>query len=199
MNILPHIPPAELLATVALYQVWALIAHMIGDYILQSHRMATRKTTDWRWCLTHVVTYGLPFALIASPVAWLIIVSTHFVLDHYALAKRWAVWMGRGESGHLWWERPVEVAANGVVLRPGEYEIVWPQVGDPPGTQPTIRTLADYPSNISLTTIYDRGPWSPFRSRHYETAPPALRLWIPIIIDNTVHVTINALALFFWA
>ncbi len=47
-----------------------LVAHAVGDYILQSHWMATEKTNQHFAAAAHAVVYTLPFALITqSPAA----------------------------------------------------------------------------------------------------------------------------------
>lgn len=69
-----------------------LVAHLIGDYLIQSHWMATEKTKRWWPAIAHAVTYGLPFLLITqSPLALLVIVGTHAVIDRHRLAK-YVVW-----------------------------------------------------------------------------------------------------------
>lgn len=54
--------------------------------------MATEKTKRWWPAIAHAVTYGIPFVLITqSPLALLVIVATHAVIDRYRLAKH-VVW-----------------------------------------------------------------------------------------------------------
>lgn len=69
-----------------------LVAHAIGDYVLQSHWMATQKTSRWLPAVLHGLTYGIPFLFLTqSPVALAVIVGTHMVIDRYRLA-RYVVW-----------------------------------------------------------------------------------------------------------
>ena len=69
-----------------------LVAHLVGDYLIQSHWMATEKTKHWWPAIAHAVTYGLPFLLVTqSPLALLVIVGTHAVIDRYRLARH-IVW-----------------------------------------------------------------------------------------------------------
>lgn len=69
-----------------------LVAHFVGDYILQSDWMANEKTKRSVAALAHVVTYALPFLLLnPSPAALAVIVGTHFVIDRWRLA-RYVVW-----------------------------------------------------------------------------------------------------------
>lgn len=73
-----------------------LVAHAVGDYILQSHWMATQKTKNSFAAAVHAVTYTLPFLLITlSPVALAIICGTHFLVDRFRLA-RFVVWAKNG-------------------------------------------------------------------------------------------------------
>lgn len=70
-----------------------LVAHGVGDYLLQSHWMATEKTKRWLPAVLHAVTYALPFLLLThSPPALLVIAGTHAVIDRYRLARHliWA-------------------------------------------------------------------------------------------------------------
>lgn len=70
-----------------------LLAHAIGDYLLQSHWMATEKTKASRAALLHVLAYSMPFLFfMPSTAAWLFIVGTHFVIDRWRLA-RYVVWL----------------------------------------------------------------------------------------------------------
>lgn len=69
-----------------------LLAHLVGDYLLQSDWMATSKTTRWWPAVAHALIYGLPFLLVThSPLALAVIVGTHAVIDRYRLA-RYVVW-----------------------------------------------------------------------------------------------------------
>lgn len=123
-----------------------LLAHLVGDYLLQSHWMATEKTDRWWPAIAHAVTYGLPFVLITQdPLALLVIVVTHAVIDRYRLARH-VVWA----KNHL----------------------------APPGTVP---------------------PWAECKATGYPPdTPPWLAVWLLIIADNTIHIGINSLALW-WA
>jgi hypothetical protein len=70
----------------------ALVAHAVGDYLLQSDWMALNKTKSHWPALAHVVAYTLPFVLLTQSVlALLFIAVTHFVIDRWRLA-RYVVW-----------------------------------------------------------------------------------------------------------
>lgn len=84
-----------------------LAAHMVGDYILQTHHQAIHKLTSPLVRAAHVTTYTLCFI----PSAWLAGLSlsmaalflalvwvTHFIVD----SRRWA-------SGEQWTPKPILV------------------------------------------------------------------------------------------
>lgn len=65
-----------------------LVAHAVGDYILQSDWMANEKTKRSVAAWAHVCTYVLPFVLLTQNVlALAFIVATHFVIDRWRLAR----------------------------------------------------------------------------------------------------------------
>lgn len=69
-----------------------LLAHLVGDYIFQSHWMATEKTKKLYVAFIHAVAYTIPFLFITRNVyALLIICVTHAIIDRYRLAT----WVGK--------------------------------------------------------------------------------------------------------
>jgi hypothetical protein len=65
-----------------------LLAHVLGDYLLQSDWMASNKTRRWVPALAHALTYSMPFlALRPSPVGWLVIAASHLFIDRWRLAR----------------------------------------------------------------------------------------------------------------
>lgn len=69
-----------------------IVAHLVGDYILQSDWMVREKGSSTPAAIVHVVLYTLPFLLITqSPVALGIIAGTHFIIDRWRLA-RFLIW-----------------------------------------------------------------------------------------------------------
>ena len=76
-----------------------IVAHLVGDYLIQSHWMATEKTKQNLAAAAHAGTYTLPFALITqSLLALALIAGTHFLIDRYRLA-RFVVWLKNGARG----------------------------------------------------------------------------------------------------
>lgn len=73
---------------IALYIV---LAHLIGDYLIQSHWMATKKTEQWLPAIVHGATYTIPYAFVTqSPWALLVIGGTHIIIDRFRLARHFA-------------------------------------------------------------------------------------------------------------
>lgn len=69
-----------------------ILAHLVGDYLLQSDWMATEKTKRHLAAWLHALCYSLPFLFFRPSVAaWLVIVATHALIDRYRLA-RYVVW-----------------------------------------------------------------------------------------------------------
>lgn len=65
-----------------------LMAHLVGDYIIQNDWMARLKTVSWLPAVVHGVTYTLPHLFVTQSVwALLVIGGTHIVIDRYRLAK----------------------------------------------------------------------------------------------------------------
>jgi hypothetical protein len=65
-----------------------LLCHLVGDYILQTDRMASYKTSSWLWAFIHAATYTLPFLILTHHVlALFVICGTHAVIDRFRLAK----------------------------------------------------------------------------------------------------------------
>lgn len=82
-----------------------LLAHGVGDYILQSHWMAVTKMQKSLAAAAHALTYTLPFLLLTrSVLALVVIAGTHFAIDRWRLA-RWVIWaknlMGPPGSGYV--------------------------------------------------------------------------------------------------
>ena len=78
--------------------VLGLMAHMIGDYVIQNDWMALEKSKHWWPVIVHGVTYTLPFIPLVYwfdvDIKWLallIIGGTHLIIDHYKLPRH-VVW-----------------------------------------------------------------------------------------------------------
>jgi len=96
-----------------------LVAHLVGDYILQSHWMAEEKTKRTLAAIAHAICYTLPFLLLTlSPAALGVIAGTHFVIDRWRLA-RYVVWLKNWLAPPTW--EPVAHDFDG-----GLWRAVWP-------------------------------------------------------------------------
>lgn len=70
-----------------------ILAHLVGDYLIQSHWMATEKVNKWWPAIAHGLTYTLPFVFVTqSLLALAVIAGTHIVIDRFRLAKHF-VWL----------------------------------------------------------------------------------------------------------
>jgi hypothetical protein len=95
-----------------------LILHLIGDYVTQTHRMATRKTASWAWAFAHAIVYSLPFMLLTTePFAVFVILYSHAVIDRLRLA-RWVCWLKN------WPDAPLR-SATGYPLKLPAYLSGW--------------------------------------------------------------------------
>ena len=69
-----------------------LLAHLAGDYLLQTHHQATEKTRAWGPALAHAATYtAAHLPLTRNWKALAIIGGSHAVIDRYRLARH-VVW-----------------------------------------------------------------------------------------------------------
>jgi hypothetical protein len=73
-----------------------LLGHLVGDYLLQSKKMAIEKSTKGlnglMWCFFHCVLYTLVICLFTSttePIKIFLIFMSHFPVDRWSLANKW--------------------------------------------------------------------------------------------------------------
>lgn len=81
------------------------LAHMLGDYVIQTDHMAARKTQAHGPAIAHALTYTLPFVAITR--RWqplLVIAGTHAVIDRYRLAKH--VCWAKNQAAPVEWRPP---------------------------------------------------------------------------------------------
>lgn len=103
-----------------------ILAHLVGDYVLQNHWEATEKTNNWLPAITHATKYTAAFVpLTRSVKALAVIGGTHLVLDRFRLAKNIA-----------WFKNQVGV--------PERHRYSWEEgqanAGYPEGTPPWLST-----------------------------------------------------------
>jgi len=76
-----------------MFTVDQLVAHAVGDYLLQSEWMAREKTKRSIAALVHCAFYVLPFLFITRNVYTLAVIGgTHFIIDRWHLA-RYVAWL----------------------------------------------------------------------------------------------------------
>lgn len=153
-----------------------VLAHLIGDYVLQSDALATTKTQKSTAAIAHALIYSLTFLVFRpSPAAFAFIFGTHFVIDRWRLA-RYVVWAKNWIAPLPW---PMCPACNGPV---------------PPGTI-GIWTSA-CPPDRRPHRIKPTPPWSQCQVTGYPPDRPQwLTFWLMIIVDGLLHVFCNGLAL----
>lgn len=73
-----------------------LIAHLVGDYLLQIGWMAGNKTKSWMANLTHSAAYTLTIAVFAalfikdfSPWGLLLVFVSHAIVDRRSITTWW--------------------------------------------------------------------------------------------------------------
>lgn len=123
----------------ALAIVLGLLAHLVGDYLIQSHWMSQEKTKRWWPAALHAVTYVLPFLVITrNPWALAVIVVTHGIIDRYRLARH-VVWA----KNHLapFMEVDPDIAVGTYYRRNEAVNPSWAEckaTGYPPDTPPWL-------------------------------------------------------------
>lgn len=162
-----------------------LLFHLWGDYLTQSDWMAQNKTKAHLPAAIHALIYGLPFLLIGTWQAVAVIVVAHFFIDRYRLTRYvvWVKnWMGARQQWTIFYGKDWSDVAE---IHPGL------DTRDANSIYHGTSTFA------AMETIDSRNlPFRACRSTGYSiSAPPWLAFWLLIIADNTLHLTINYVAL----
>ena len=148
------------------YPIGFLLCHFIGDFALQSDWMAMKKnTTSWN-CFVHVLFYTACFlALTTSIPALLFIGITHFILDRNPILIKRAMWW----KNHF----PTGYVPWRLCSTTGYYD-------DSPYNEYK-------PRNEKITKRLEKKYGRP---RHF-----FITVWIYIVIDNSLHLLCNLIAL----
>jgi len=102
-----------------------LVAHIFGDYIIQSHWMACEKSRRSLPAFVHSITYALPFIFITiSPSAMFVITGTHFVIDRWSLAK-YVIWAKNFMSPRRYWRPWSDCRSTGYPSAEPEWLTRW--------------------------------------------------------------------------
>ena len=183
-----------------MFTVGQLIAHGIGDYVLQSHWMATQKTQRSLAALCHVLAYAVPFLFLKpSLLALVVIIGSHFVIDRWRLA-RYVVWAKNWLLCPFWQRNnflpyQVEEVLSETTLK------VNSTLGLRNGAVLTIDPMEQGLAPGSLLMITDERrtharSWHECQQTGYPAdTPPWLATWLLIICDNLLHIVCNAVAL----
>lgn len=103
-----------------------LLAHVVGDYVLQSDWMATEKTKRSVATLAHVLAYSLAFLPLTHDLrALAFIACTHFLIDRWRISRHvsWAKNFLAPRSG---WPRPwAECSVTGYAPDKPPFMSVW--------------------------------------------------------------------------
>lgn len=146
-----------------------IVAHLIGDYVIQSDWMANEKTKKLEVALLHAIVYAIPFVFLL-PSWWglVFIVLTHAVIDRYRLAK-------------------YVVYAKNFLAPASTIEVVLDRQENVGGK--TIFVRREVPHRW----------WHPWEectgTGYHKDRPPWMSVWLLIIADNTLHLLCNAFAL----
>lgn len=68
-----------------------IVAHMMGDYLLQNTWMAMNKARRVEPCLLHSFLYTLAVSVVCGWWDWraLVVGASHYVIDHYRIGVWW--------------------------------------------------------------------------------------------------------------
>lgn len=192
-----------------------LIAHLFGDYFLQSDWMAAEKTKKSLAALAHALTYTLPFLLLAhSWQALVFIAGTHFVVDRWRLA-RYVCWiknflappfsLGRPED-QIFFRAGDKLGGD---LRAGDFvegravrDLFILEVGGNLPQAARYMVIAPVTKGGLLGVVPVTKWWHSWEeckvTGYHQDRPAWLATWLLIITDNTIHLCCNAAALSWW-
>lgn len=151
-----------------------LLLHLWGDYNFQSDWMANGKTSANLPALVHATVYTLPFLILTrSPLALFAIWSTHFLMDRFRLAK-------------------YVCYAKNFLAPPATF--LYPD--EPYDCDCGICEFCN--GGAVPSRIKPKYRWENCSATGYPSeTPPFMAVWLMIITDNTIHLTINYLSLRF--
>lgn len=152
-----------------------LVAHLVGDYLIQSDWQATEKTKKSVAAGAHAFCYSLPFLFLRPSLpAWLVIVVTHFLIDRFRLA-RYLVWAKNWLAPRRYWVKDT--------------------FGDKAEWMESPDEIKNLPPRWKIWH-QQTPPFSECSATGYPPNRPAwLAVWLLIIADNCCHILLNAAAL----
>ncbi len=88
---------------------WLLAGHLVGDFLLQTDRMAGNKARSWPWMLAHVGCYMASVTLVTLIYSWQHPLSPGRVVAGLLLAAATHVGLDRRDFT-AWWMRSVGIS-----------------------------------------------------------------------------------------
>lgn len=102
-----------------------LLAHAVGDYILQSDWMANEKTKQSFAAGVHALSYSLAFLIFRpSYGAFMVICLSHFIIDRWRLA-RFVCYAKNLISPKAWWYPWADCSGTGYYKERPAWLSVW--------------------------------------------------------------------------
>jgi hypothetical protein len=170
-----------------------LLAHLVGDYVLQSDWAANNKQQRWLPAIAHALTYGLCFLVLmlvtgtVSVPALLVITLTHLAIDHWRLAR----YVVHAKN----FLAPRKTVETKVVVFEKDKE------GDaiiPPNVEP-LHEIADVNGFLKAEARVTTQWWYDWKdcagTGYHKDRPVWMSVWLLIIADNTLHLILNELAI----
>jgi hypothetical protein len=160
-----------------------LLVHIFGDYLTQSDYCAMNKSKRTLPCLIHVILYTLCFlVLTTSWKALLVIGGTHFILDRWPVIIKRLIWFKNHLGPHFVYP-PFEKC--GVT---GYYDNIAHEAAGAPKNEEFVQEvyISDGPSSMGT------GHATQIK---YQPRLNYITMWLYIITDNFLHLTINYFAL----
>ncbi len=109
-----------------------LLLHLFGDFVVQNDNVALRKKerswTGFLYCLFHCVTYALPFLLITTWEACILIGVGHFLIDRWNIVGYYIRKKNFVENcdnfGHIP-ERPFAITVWLYIIEDNTFHLIW--------------------------------------------------------------------------
>jgi hypothetical protein len=144
-----------------------ILVHLFADYVMQSDWMAMNKSKKSFPCLVHVLLYTSCFLLLTTSwKALLVIGGTHFLIDRFPIIVKSIIWL-KNHMNPTFQYVPFE----------------------------KCNTTGYYDNVLNEATGLDRDLWAKQEINGFGPRLNYVTLWLYIITDNFLHLTINYLAL----
>lgn len=189
-----------------------ILLHLIGDYVLQSDYMASKKLGSHIPAIAHAVVYTTPFLILTQSIeALAFICITHFIIDRWRLARH-VGWL-KNFLAPPWIDLELlrcngSSSSDGDTSTPITYRhdnvTAYRSISDNPepvtchrcGREMRVALVPKSAASVALETKGRNYPWHECSGTGYHKSKPAwLAVWLLIITDNTMHLTCNAFAI----